>query len=151
MSLFLLTNPVQCYLSLSVWYVCVCVCVLFVYTIYICIICVSKDEHSFIASNRRICLLQLNFCGTLWKVNFWYQWIIHLIIKCNKCSCSEQITGGINIYLYGCVSVLAPECAVCICVFLCVISNVFGLYYMCQISVNLMLYCIKHTSRSFWY
>ena len=34
---------------------------------------------------------------------------------------------GENIYLYGCVSLLAPECAVCVCVcvcvFLCVISN----------------------------
>ena len=25
-------------------------------------------------------------------------------------SCCEHITGGVNIYLYECVSVLAPEC-----------------------------------------
>ena len=27
---------------------------------------------------------------------------------------------GENIYLYGCVSLLAPECAVCVCVCVCV-------------------------------
>ena len=49
---------------------------------------------------------------TLWKVNFWY-------------SCYEHITGGADIYLYGCVSLLAHECVVCVCVCLCVcmISN----------------------------
>ena len=40
-------------------------------------------------------------------------------------SCSEHITVGLNIYLFGCVSLLAPECAECGClwVFVCVISN----------------------------
>ena len=42
------------------------------------------------------------------------------IIQCNKGSCYEQITGHLNINLYGCVSLLAPECAVHV---LCVISN----------------------------
>ena len=45
------------------------------------------------------------------------------VIKCNKGSCCEPITGCVNIYLYGCVSLLVPECAVCVPVFLCVISN----------------------------
>ena len=27
---------------------------------------------------------------------------------------STYITGGVNMYLYGCVSLLAPECAVCL-------------------------------------
>ena len=39
----------QCYLSLSVW----CVCVLFIYTISISII-VSQEESSLIASNEQI-------------------------------------------------------------------------------------------------
>ena len=41
-------------------------------------------------------------------------------IQCNKNSCCEHITGGVNIYLYGCISLLAPECAVCFCVCMCV-------------------------------
>ena len=36
-------------------------------------------------------------------------------------SCFEQITSGVNIHLHGCASLLAPECVVCVCVF--VISN----------------------------
>ena len=32
-----------------------------------------------------------------------------------------HITGGVNIYWYGCVSLLAPKCAAC--VYACVISN----------------------------
>ena len=45
---FILTNPFQCYLSLSVWcvWVCVCVCV--------CVLCVSKDDPSLITSNQQI-------------------------------------------------------------------------------------------------
>ena len=50
----------------------------------------------------------------LWNVNFWYQWIIHLIIKCIKGSCCEHITGGVNVYLFRCVSLLTPDCAVCV-------------------------------------
>ena len=42
---------------------------------------------------------------TLWKV---------------KDSCYEHITVGVNIYLYWCVSLLGPECAVCLCVCVCV-------------------------------
>ena len=46
--IFILTNPFQCYLSLSVW----CVRVLFIYTISISIICVLKDKLSLAASNQ---------------------------------------------------------------------------------------------------
>ena len=42
--------------------------------------------------------------------------ICELFIQCNKDSCCEHITVGVNIYLYGCVSLLAPECAECLCV-----------------------------------
>ena len=38
----------------------------------------------------------------------------------NTGSYFEHITGGVNIYLYGCVSLLVPECAVCLCVYFCV-------------------------------
>ena len=42
-----------------------------------------------------------------------------------KGSCYEHIAVGVNIYLYGCVSLLAPECAVCLCVCVCVCVCVF--------------------------
>ena len=60
--------------------VCVCVCVLFIYIISISIICVSQEEPSLISCN--IWLLQVNNFWKekmLWKVKFWYQWIIHSV------------------------------------------------------------------------
>ena len=33
------------------------------------------------------------------------------------------MTDGVNLYLYGCVSLLAPECAVCLCVCVCDIKS----------------------------
>ena len=48
--IFILTNPFQCYVSLSVWYV----RVLFVYTISNSIICVALEEHSLIESNQHM-------------------------------------------------------------------------------------------------
>ena len=55
--------------------------------------------------------------------------------------------------MQGCVSLLAPECAVSVfvCVFVCVISKQCTVkkHIMCQTLVNLMPCCIKHTSRSF--
>ena len=46
----------------------------------------------------------------------------HILILDSRC---EHITGDVNIYLYWCVSLLAHECPVClcVCVFVCVISN----------------------------
>ena len=41
--------------------------------------------------------------------------ISELFIQYNKDSCYEDITVGVNKYLYGCFSLLAPECAVCPC------------------------------------
>ena len=42
-------------------------------------------------------------------------------MQCNKDSCCyEHVTVGVNIYLYGCDSLLATECAVCLCVRVCV-------------------------------
>ena len=33
-----------------------------------------------------------------------------LLIQCNRNCCCEHVTGGVNICLYGCVSVLTPVC-----------------------------------------
>ena len=135
--IFIRTNPFHCYLSLSVRYLCFCCCCcLFIYisTISISIICVSQEEPG-------LWLLQVNNFWKeqmLWKVDFWYQWIIHLI------------TGGVNIYSYGCVSLLAPECCVCLCVWYQIEVPVKN-HILCQTSVNLMPFCIKHTWKPFWY
>ena len=35
-----------------------------------------------------------------------------LFIQCKTGNCCEHIKHGVNIYLYECVSLLAPKCAV---------------------------------------
>ena len=52
------------------------------------------------------------------EVNFWCQ---QSFIQWNTDNCCEHITGGVNIYLYRSVSLLALVCAACLC--LCVIWN----------------------------
>ena len=76
-----------------------------------------------------------------------------LFIQCNKDSFCEHIIGGANISLYGCVSILVPEYAMCLC--MCVVCVcVYQIrvqqkkHIICQMSVNLMPCCIKHSSRS---
>ena len=49
----------------------------------------------------------------LCKVNFC---ISKLFIQFNTGSCCVNITSGVNIYLYVCVSLLVPVYPVCICV-----------------------------------
>ena len=71
--------------------------------------------------------------------------ISELFIQFNALSCSKHITGGVNIYLYGCVSLLGGVLCLCLCV--CVISNLI----LCQTSITLTPCCIKHTARSFLY
>ena len=51
--------------------------------------------------------------------------ISELLIQCNKDSCCKHITGGVNIYLYWCVSLVAPECLF-VHVFVCVWGGVGG-------------------------
>ena len=41
--------------------------------------------------------------------------ISKLFVQCSTDSCCGHITGGVNIYLYGCISLLVAVCAVCIC------------------------------------
>ena len=123
-----------------------CTCVLFIYTISISIICVSQKEPSHIASNQQV---KKRHCG---KCIFY---ISELFIQCDKDSCCEHITSGVNIYLYWCVSLLAPECVVCLCMCLFVYVwyqiRVPAKTHMCQTSVNLTPCCMKYRSRSFWY
>ena len=146
--IFVLSNPYQCYLPLGVWYV----CVLFIYTtISTSIICISKKNLNFIASNQQTCdfykWVILKRKGiVVSKVQFWYQWII----QCNMDSCCENITGGVTIYLHGCQSIGPCVCSVSVCVCVCMrlwYQMRVPANYRCQIAVNLMPYCIKHTAR----
>ena len=97
------------------------VCVLFIYTISTGIsvdtICISQEHPTHMASNR--------------KTRDFYKWVIfekkrhtgkyildisELLIQSNTDSCCVHITGGVNIYLFEYVNLLAPECAVSLCV-----------------------------------
>ena len=97
--------------------VCVCVCV-FIYTIFISIICVSQEEPSLIAYNQQI----YNFYEWIIfeKKRHCGKWIFDIselfITSCNKDGCFEHITGGVNMYLYGCQSTGPWVCCVCLCV-----------------------------------
>ena len=140
--------PFQCYLSLSVWYgvfytipisiICVSQeekklycpfffmdgvqlpqgCSHFKEAVYF--LPYSSQKFlvlSLITSNGQIytfCKSNFLIEKTLWKVTFWYQWTI----QCNTDSCCEHMAGGVNIHLYGCVSLLVPECALYLCVYM---------------------------------
>ena len=55
--------------------------------------------------------------------------VSELSIQCYKDTFCEHITGGANIYLYGCVILLTPECAMCLCVLVCIcISDIKSEY-----------------------
>ena len=148
--IFILTNLFQCYLSLSVCYL--CMWMLFIYTISISIICVSQEEHSLIASNLQIydlykCIIfeKKRHCG---KYIFY---ISELLIQRRKDSCCEPITGAAKIYLYGCVILLPSECVVCLCV--CAISNqsTSKKPHVSDLGKLDVLLHKTHASRSFWY
>ena len=114
--------PFQCYLSVSVC----CVGVFCLFTPFLLVLSVLDLRNLVLLYliNTDIQLLQVsniqllqvsNFWkgNTLWKVNFWYQWII----QGNRDSCREHVTRVGNIYLYGCVSLLSVLCVfVCMCV-----------------------------------
>ena len=86
-----------------------------------CVFClltpVLSAEPSLIAFNQETYDLYKQITGKR-KVIFGNS---ELSIQCNKDSCCEHITGGLNIFLYGSVYLLAPECVVCLSVHL--ISN----------------------------
>ena len=85
----------------------------------------------------------------------WYQIfdISNLFIPCNTDSCCEYITGCVNIYLYGCVSLSAPHVLcifVCVCVCVCMIPNESTKkkqHYRFRPSVNLSPCCLKNTQQ----
>ena len=101
----------QCYISLSVW----------------CVFCSFTPSLSvlFVFHRKSLVLLHLMNRYTtstiehffkrkyMWKVNFWYQWII----QCNTDSWCEYMARDVN--LYGCVSLLVPECAGYLNVYAC--------------------------------
>ena len=117
----------------------------------------ASQEPSLIASNQQIddvykliIFEGKRHCG---RQNFNF---IELFFQYND-SCCKYITGSVNIYSYACVSPTVPECfvsfclSVCVCVFVCVWYQIrvpIKNRIKCQTTVNLMLSCIKHTSRS---
>ena len=98
-------------------------CFLIIDTLSISIILVEAawEELSLIESNQQICGF---YKSPLEKKRNSIKYIFDiskLFIQCNTDSCCEHITSGVNIYLYGCVSLLAPVCTVCtVCVCVCV-------------------------------
>ena len=97
--------------------------VLFIYTIFIC---VSQEEPDLIGSNQQICDLQVN---KFEKKSYCRNWIFdidELCIQCNKDSCCEHITGGVNIFLWVCQSIGPWMYSVCVCVCVCVCVLVCG-------------------------
>ena len=92
----------------------------FVYLHHFCQYYLCFTGLSFVASDQQMYDYKLVvFEKKLWKVNFWYQWNI----QCSKDICLVHLTGGVNIYLYGCINLSVPECAVCCCLCVCVIST----------------------------
>ena len=102
--------------------------VLFIYTISIC---VSQEEPDLIGSNQQIYDLQVNKFEKKSYCRNWIFVINELCIQCNKDSCCEHITGGLNIFLWVCQSIgpwmycVFVRACVCVCVWVCVYM------YMC--------------------
>ena len=107
---------------------CVCMYLFCLFTPFLSVLFVSHKKNPVLtAFNQQIydfykgiifekkihCIVESKF---LISVNYSFN-------QCKRSSCCEHITGVVNIYLYECVSLLAPECAVCVCVFVCVILN----------------------------
>ena len=99
--------------------VCVCVCVSIIYTISISVTCVSQDEFCLITSNQQVYNFYVQLLKRKGHCAKQISDISELLIRCNTDSCCECMTGVVNIYLYGCGSLFAPECAVCICMCVC--------------------------------
>ena len=125
---------------------CVCVCVCFVYLHHFCQHCVSQVEIPLIANNK-----VSNFWKekALWRINFWYQWIIHSMQYRYLLSAHKRLC--YHIFIWVCQSIGPWVCCVCLC--FCVISNqcTSKKHVMCQTSVNLTPCCKKHTASSYWY
>ena len=81
---------VELFLPTFLWVFDVHGCVLFIHTIFISILCALGEELSLTESNQLICdfskststkvlFLKSKDIVELYKENFWYQWVIHLI------------------------------------------------------------------------
>ena len=96
----------------SFWAFSVRVCVLFIYNISISIVCVPWEEFTVIESNQQkteYFLKRKNIVESKFLIqNFWYRIIDSIAIN----NCCKHITGGVKIYLYGCISLVVSECAV---------------------------------------
>ena len=141
------TNPFQYYLPLSIW--CAYLCFVYLHQYYL------KNLALKHLINRYMTFP--NCWKDIVESNFLY--ISELSIQHNKDSCCKYIAGCVNIYLHGCVSLLAPECAVCVCVCVCVCVSLC-VWYQIRVAAENIMYCtsvtltpccIKHKSRSFWY
>ena len=74
--------------------------------------------------------------------------IIELFIQYNTDSCCEYVTGDVNIYLYGCTSVLVSKhICLCVCVFVvCEVLKIIvpaKIHIMCQMSLKFMTFWKK--------
>ena len=90
-----------------------------------CVHLFTKPKNFFVDGQLFSLLCSDFFCESTFvpefepcQVNVISEWL--LLIQCNSDSCFEHIAGGADIYLYGCVSLLAPVCAVCLCLYECV-------------------------------
>ena len=136
---------------LSVWYV------LFIYTVPISIVCVSREELTLTESNQQIhgfykwvIFEKQRHCGKyLFNVIMYSidNYLFELSIQYNTHSWCEHITSGVNIYLYGHVSLLLHKCAVCYCV--SVWYQIIVPAKLCTKLSNLIRCCIKHRARCF--
>ena len=62
----------------------------------------------------------------------------------NTDSWCELITVGVNIYLYWCASLLAPVCAVSLCLYDCTSKKPHHVLDL----IELIPFCIKYTTKS---
>ena len=74
---------------------------------------------------------------------YFFDIAVYITIQCNTDSCCEHIAGGVYIYLYGCVSLLVPDCAMYLCV--CDIKSEYQQKTTSHTTVNLMACCIKYS------
>ena len=120
----------------------------------VCLFCLFTPFLSVLFILRRKNLVLLNLINRYMTkrkdiVEIEFLVLVNYSFKFNADGCCEHISSGVNIYLYGSVSLLIPECTGCVCV--CDIKSEYQEKTpLCQTSVNLMPYCINHTVSSFW-
>ena len=86
------------------------VCFMFIYTISISIICVSQEELGTTSTSEQF-FKRKDIVESKFLIS------VNCLVRYRSLLSSHD--RGVNIYLYGCVSLLAPECAVYLCVYVC--------------------------------